>query len=180
MKTYAEVYVFLKAHYKPSRFEGRGKDAAERIARDRLKDLQQYGYFIISRHEARDGEGGTFDENFRHLQGLELYTKTKAAFAYAQEWWRQTAALLIERGWWPETPNAFTLVKDGWVVDGHAAIADMRAAVREELADPDADDTLLLGEVLALVTISADFGKQVVEVPNEPEAAANIIDEAVR
>ena len=177
---YAQMYAFLKAHYKPVRFEGRGKDVAKRLTLAAMEEMQRYGYFTISRHEARDGEGGFFDENFQPLQGLELYAKTKAALGYAREWWRQTAALLIERGWWPETPNAFTLVKGGWVVDGHAAIANMRAAVREELADPDADDTLPLGEVLALAPLADEDGYLVeVEVPNTPEAAADLIDQAV-
>jgi len=176
---YAQMYAFLKAHYKPARFEGRGKDVAKRLTLAAMEELQRYGYFTISRHEARDGEGGFFDENFQPLQGLELYAKMTASRAYAREWWEQTASLLVQRyGWKATSPHR--VETGGWRVSSEAAIANMAEAVQYELEDPEADPTLPLGEVLALVPLVDEEDYLVeVEVPNTPEAAADLIDQAV-
>ena len=102
------------------------------------------------------------------------------AHDYAREWWKQTASILRERYGWKPAIGSLVLAKNDWRVDGISAIEDMTAAVQYELADPEADLTLPLGEVLALVPLVDEGGYLVeVEIPNTPEAAADLIDQDV-
>lgn len=59
--TISQVYDFLKRHYRHSRFEGRGKDVAQRIASDRHDDLIKTGWTVISRHESYNNQIVKFD-----------------------------------------------------------------------------------------------------------------------
>lgn len=56
---YDELYTFLKANYRYERFEGRNckdfPDYAGDVTRGRLRDLEQRGYDLISRHESASG-----------------------------------------------------------------------------------------------------------------------------
>ena len=103
----------------------------------------------------------------------------KCSRTYAREWWEQTASLLVQRyGWKATSPHR--VETGGWRVSSEAAIANMAEAVQYELEDPEADPTLPLGEVLALVPLVDEEDYLVeVEVPNTPEAAADLIDQAV-
>lgn len=74
MVTYDELYQFLKARYKHSRFEGRNgngwdSDYSHIVARGDYAALQERGYSMISRHEAANGEGCTYDHNLNILTG---------------------------------------------------------------------------------------------------------------
>lgn len=71
MKNYDELYAFLKARYKPSRFEGRNDrdypDYSHIVARHRMEDLERQGYDIISHHESVSGEMVIFDGELQIL-----------------------------------------------------------------------------------------------------------------
>lgn len=74
MTTYDELYSFLKARYKPSRFEGRNDrdypDYAGDVTRGRLADLEQRGWDVISHHESVSGEMVVFDSALQILDTL--------------------------------------------------------------------------------------------------------------
>lgn len=58
-------YLFIREHYKHSRFEGRndaawGRDYSYRIAQSCLDYLEKYGYGLISQHESKTGEAVFF------------------------------------------------------------------------------------------------------------------------
>lgn len=72
MKSYQEIYNFIKKHYKHSRFEARnnqgwGEDYSHRIVASYVVDLEKYGVSHISRHESVTGEGLTFDSNLNFI-----------------------------------------------------------------------------------------------------------------
>lgn len=47
---------FLNRYYKRDRLGKRGKEYVEAVTRSHQKDLNNYGYTIISRHESATGE----------------------------------------------------------------------------------------------------------------------------
>ncbi|HBQ8830777.1 TPA: hypothetical protein MDU36_002448 [Klebsiella pneumoniae] len=65
-------YLFIREHYKHSRFEGRndatwGRDYSYRIAQSGLDSLSKYGYGLISQHESKTGEAVYYDRNLNIL-----------------------------------------------------------------------------------------------------------------
>ena len=100
------------------------------------------------------------------------------AYSYAREWWDKTADVLATRYGWRRCPDC--VEKDGWWVSATSAVTSMTLAVNWELEDPDADPTLPLGEVTALVVVTKNYDHEAaVEVPDDPEAAADLINQAV-
>ena len=95
----------------------------------------------------------------------------------AVEWWEAVAEALKRRGWLVARNKYGHLVgvRNGWGVLGNEAVAAMEAAIAEDLADPEADPTFPLGEVLCLVRAFSRKHSDFIEVPNDPEAAAAIL-----
>lgn len=65
-------YLFIREHYKHSRFEGRndaiwGRDYSFRIAQSGLDMLEKYGYGVISQHESKTGEAIFYDRELNIL-----------------------------------------------------------------------------------------------------------------
>ena len=67
LPSYDDLYAFIKAEYKNSRFEGRNSDPywgpehSSRIVRDYMAELEQRGVAMISRHESQRNQSLTFD-----------------------------------------------------------------------------------------------------------------------
>ncbi|HHG9960360.1 TPA: hypothetical protein ACPZLH_001536 [Yersinia enterocolitica] len=73
MPTFEELYAFLKAHYRPSRFElNADKDKAKRICQMYLDDLEKYGCSHLSRHEDVGSKGFKFDRNLLIYYGKDV------------------------------------------------------------------------------------------------------------
>ncbi|EPK2688281.1 hypothetical protein [Klebsiella pneumoniae] len=70
-------YLFIREHYKHSRFEGRndatwGRDYSYRIAQSGLDSLSKYGYGLISQHESKTGEAVYYDRNLNILTDEQI------------------------------------------------------------------------------------------------------------
>lgn len=75
MVTYDELYQFLKTHYRPERFEKRNgngwdKNYSHHIAAYTHKELVDFGYSLISRHESRTGEAVIYDRDLNILDSI--------------------------------------------------------------------------------------------------------------
>lgn len=67
-----EVYNFLRAHYKPSRFAERDQpgiwhDYSHSVTRSHIESLQRYGVSYISKFEDRAGIGLKFNDQLQIL-----------------------------------------------------------------------------------------------------------------
>lgn len=67
MPTFDTVYAFLKKHYKPARFEGRGKGYAERLTRSVMSELARLGYSLVSHHDSISGRAVWFNANLNEI-----------------------------------------------------------------------------------------------------------------
>lgn len=70
-------YLFIREHYKHTRFEGRndatwGRDYSYRIAQSGLDSLEKYGYGVISQHESKTGEAVFYDQKLNILSGDQI------------------------------------------------------------------------------------------------------------
>mgnify|MGYP001578868860 CR=1 FL=1 len=121
MTTYDELYAFLKARYKPSRFEERNDrdypDYAHCVARGRMAGLARRGYDLISRHESRSGESVVFDTDLNILDGIPRVSRNGARAGRAGGYMRRLRAhhgpiLALQRGalrrqrWYAAVGNA--------------------------------------------------------------------------
>ncbi|EIZ1086031.1 hypothetical protein MPI44_004579 [Klebsiella oxytoca] len=75
MVTPEDHYQFLKKHYRAKRFEDRnGKDwgvnYSRNIAAHHYKDLQDFGYSLIGRHESANGECVIYDADLNQLESV--------------------------------------------------------------------------------------------------------------
>ncbi len=96
----------------------------------------------------------------------------------AEEWWNGLVDALRRRGWLiaeNELEGPVAVIRNGWYLTRRRAVSAMEEAIAEELADPDADDTLPVGEVLAFVEVCSRKHFDFIGLPDDPEAAAAIL-----
>ena len=79
-------YLFIREHYKHSRFEGRndatwGRDYSYRIAQSGLDSLSKYGYGLISQHESKTGEAVYYDRNLNILTDEQIKAALRGELA---------------------------------------------------------------------------------------------------
>jgi hypothetical protein len=79
-------YLFIREHYKHSRFEGRndatwGRDYSYRIAQSGLDSLSKYGYGLISQHESKTGEAVYYDLNLNILTDEQIKAALRGELA---------------------------------------------------------------------------------------------------
>jgi len=72
MKSYQEIYDFIKTNYKHSRFEGRntkewGQNYSHNIVQHHIEQLTNYGISHISKHECVNGKGIKFNAGLNIL-----------------------------------------------------------------------------------------------------------------
>ncbi|SVM29441.1 Uncharacterised protein [Klebsiella pneumoniae] len=79
-------YLFIRKHYKHSRFEGRndstwGRDYSYRIAQSGLDHLDKYGYGHISSHESKTGEAVFYDRKLNILSPEQVKIALSGGYA---------------------------------------------------------------------------------------------------
>lgn len=79
-------YLFIREHYKQSRFEGRndtswGRDYSYRIAQSGLDSLEMHGYSLISQHESKTGEAIYYGRDLSILCGDQIKAALRGELA---------------------------------------------------------------------------------------------------
>lgn len=77
-------YLFIREHYKHSRFEGRndaiwGRDYSYRVAQSGLNSLENFGYGLISQHESKTGDAVYYDRHLNILSGDQIKEALKGS-----------------------------------------------------------------------------------------------------
>jgi len=71
--TFEQVYAFLKANYRPSRFHNHwDTEKATRVTQMYIDDLEKFGVGHVSRHEDIKGQGFKFTNKLEPIYGIDV------------------------------------------------------------------------------------------------------------